>query len=134
MKNGKNYVSFRIPKIWQILKRFANHFIKHKPLISEEWPTYIPSVNKQLTLFYPTKIDAILLHVCEQNKLNKQDKTEYWEWRETQTIELWLIWMNCYSTTAYLLIRKFTKPLKLCTYSLEWSNYPSCHRKAKSKK
>ena len=27
------YVGFRIPKIWWILE----HFIKHKPLISEEW-------------------------------------------------------------------------------------------------
>ena len=34
----KNYVGFCIPKIWQILKRFMlEHFIKHKPLISEEW-------------------------------------------------------------------------------------------------
>ena len=29
MKNEKNYVNFRIPKMWQILK--------HKPFISEEW-------------------------------------------------------------------------------------------------
>ena len=26
MKNEKNYMGFRIPKIWQILKRFAIHF------------------------------------------------------------------------------------------------------------
>ena len=32
------YSGFCIPKIWQILKHFTGgHFIKHKPLISEEW-------------------------------------------------------------------------------------------------
>ena len=35
MKNEKKYTSFRIPKIWQILKHISlDHFIKHKPLIS----------------------------------------------------------------------------------------------------
>ena len=29
-----------IPKIWQILKHFAGHFIKHKPLIYEVWADY----------------------------------------------------------------------------------------------
>ena len=37
----KNYLGFCIPKIW--LKCFAaqSYFIKHKPLISEEWPMMI---------------------------------------------------------------------------------------------
>ena len=39
MKTGKEiFWVFLIPKIWQILKRvLLGHFIKHKPLFSEEW-------------------------------------------------------------------------------------------------
>ena len=36
MTNKKNYVGLCIPKIWQILNLSLGHFIKHKPLISEE--------------------------------------------------------------------------------------------------
>ena len=33
----KNYVGYRIPKIWQILKSFSRALkVEHKPLISEE--------------------------------------------------------------------------------------------------
>ena len=39
MKNENIYVDlgFRMPKVWQILKYFLGHFIKHKLIISEEW-------------------------------------------------------------------------------------------------
>ena len=41
MKNeNTTCMGFCIPKVWQILKRFTGtYFIKHKPLISEEWYT-----------------------------------------------------------------------------------------------
>ena len=42
MKNEKNYMGFCIPKVWQILKRFAGAFVEHKPLNSEE------CVNKEI--------------------------------------------------------------------------------------
>ena len=46
-QNEKNYdVGFRIPKIWQILKHnWLGHFIKQKPLISEEWHSSVIVFN-----------------------------------------------------------------------------------------
>ena len=37
-RNGKKiYMYFRIPKIWQFWSISSGHFVKHKPLTSEEW-------------------------------------------------------------------------------------------------
>ena len=57
-KTKKTELGFLIPKILQILKHFAGHFIKHKPLISEEWYSILPnSKNLGNNMFDSTLYD-----------------------------------------------------------------------------
>ena len=49
MKNEKNYVGFRIPKMWQILKRFSG--VENKPFISEEYVGFYQNLVT-IVIFY----------------------------------------------------------------------------------
>ena len=61
----------RIPKIWKLMKPFAwPYFIKHKPLISEEW-VHITHPN---TFLYFTTTDGQIFLSCHNQKLMKEKK------------------------------------------------------------
>ena len=64
MKNEKNYMGFRIPKIWQ---HFSGVFIEQKH-ISEETYTYM-TLQKPITIFFYSSYTHKPKYNCKQNRL-----------------------------------------------------------------